>query len=65
VPKTTPTAIIAAAIILAAAVMFVSRYQVSGVGTVVYRLDRWTGNVDVCVAAIDSRLITTGSVRCP
>ncbi len=50
-----------AAVLIAAAVLLVGRYQISAIGSgtnngnanVVYRLDRWTGRIDRCTE--DSR----------
>jgi len=48
---------LAAAVVVAASILFVGRYQISTAGTgaspgngstFVYRLDRWTGNVVEC-----------------
>ena len=47
---------LAAAILVAACILFVGRYQISAIGALgpygsmqkLYRLDRWTGKVDVC-----------------
>jgi hypothetical protein len=55
-----------AAVLVAASILFIGRYQISSVGyavpgynkEVVYRLDRWTGKVDVCAANQDT-------IECP
>ena len=47
---------LAAAILIAASILFIGRYQISGIGwggpgssaQVVYRLDRWTGQINRC-----------------
>jgi hypothetical protein len=44
-------AIIFGAALIAASIGFIGRYQIAATGTdskTVYRLDRWTGSVDVC-----------------
>jgi len=44
---------LAAAILIAAGILFIGRYQISaisepGFGQLVYRLDRWTGQINRC-----------------
>ena len=48
---------LAAAILIAASILFIGRYQISGIGygwsgtgstQLVYRLDRWTGQINRC-----------------
>lgn len=47
---------LAAAILVAASILFIGRYQISAIGAgwrggtmqEVYRLDRWTSNVGIC-----------------
>jgi len=53
---TTPVAIVVGAALLAAAVLFVFRWEIAaGPSTVpVVRLDRWTGSVTVCNASVDA-----------
>jgi hypothetical protein len=40
--------ILAAALIIAAAIVFTQRREVAAVSGAVYRLDRWTGTSRVC-----------------
>ncbi len=55
-----------AAILVAASILFIGRYQISAIGylspiggaQVVYRLDRWTGKIDTCTQSQDS-------IECP
>ena len=50
---TTPWAIIIAGALIAVAILITEHYQLVGVGTVPYRLDRWTGRVMVCLGEKD------------
>jgi hypothetical protein len=51
-----PIAIVIAGALIAGAVLFVFRWQISATPTVVYRLDRWTGRTVWCYRdAADAR----------
>ena len=62
---------LAAAILVAASILFIGRYQISTVGyqapgpnmQTVYRLDRWTGKIDMCIGNWASQ--STFSIECP
>jgi hypothetical protein len=41
-------AVIFAGVLIALAILIVFRWQISAATGVVYRLDRWTGNIAVC-----------------
>jgi hypothetical protein len=60
----TPIAIIAAGLLIAAAIVFVFRWQISAAanegGVIVYRLDRWTGEIIACIALLPCRPIDRG-----
>jgi hypothetical protein len=44
-------AIVLAGLLIACAVLIAFRWQISAAtGGVVYRLDRWTGNIEFCMA---------------
>jgi hypothetical protein len=45
---TIPRAIVLAAIIVALAIVFIGRWEISGQGGAVARLDKWTGTVALC-----------------
>jgi len=58
---------LAAAVLVAASILFVGRYQISGSDSRetyehVFRLDRWTGKVDACVDNVGPG---AGSIECP
>ncbi|MDE2267133.1 MAG: hypothetical protein KGL29_14620, partial [Alphaproteobacteria bacterium] len=54
------------AVLVAASILFIGRYQISSIGYAVsgyskqevYRLDRWTGKIDVCAESQDG-------IECP
>jgi hypothetical protein len=49
-----PLAIALAGALIAIAILIVFRWQISAAtGGVVYRLDRWTGNIEFCMAYRD------------
>lgn len=64
--------ILAAAILLAASILFIGRYQISATGSgpgghdldVVYRLDRWTGSIDTCRQSYTKQGLPNG-IECP
>ena len=46
----TPAAIVVAGAMIAAAILFAGRYEITtGPGQLAYRLDQWTGRVAVCL----------------
>ncbi|MGE0094094.1 MAG: hypothetical protein AB7M05_05250 [Alphaproteobacteria bacterium] len=45
---TTAKAVILGAVLLAAAHLYVSRWELSSSATLTFRLDRWTGTVSMC-----------------
>jgi len=53
---TSPVAILAGAALIAAAMLFVFRWEIAAGPTTVpvVRLDRWTGGVTICNASIDA-----------
>jgi hypothetical protein len=61
---------LAAAILVAVCISFVDRYQISTIGyggpveQGVYRLDRWTGEIDVCPVS-PAKEANTYQVECP
>jgi len=53
-PESRTIAIMVAGALVAVAVMMVFRWQISAAtGGVVYRLDRWTGNIEFCMTYKD------------
>ena len=46
-----PLAIVIAGALIAVAILMAFRWQISAAtGGVVYRIDRWTGNIEFCMA---------------
>jgi hypothetical protein len=43
-----PIAIVIAGLLLAGAILFVFRWQISATPGVVYELDRWNGDIFIC-----------------
>jgi hypothetical protein len=54
-----PISTIIGAIIIAGAVLFAFRWEIAPAGSMVYRLDRWTGQIQVCNASVESQLQLT------
>jgi len=64
---------LAAAVLVAASILFIGRYQISAIGygethnasdvEVVYRLDRWTGKIDLCPK--DNSKADSTQIECP
>lgn len=41
--------VIIGAMLVAASILVVGRYQISGDGDAFYRLDRWSGKIELCI----------------
>jgi hypothetical protein len=62
---------LAAAVLVVVCILFIGRYQISAIGYAVpgyseqrvYRLDRWTGKVDVCME--DTTKVNQSLIECP
>jgi len=63
------TAILAGAVLIALSILFIGRWQISAFGdTHVYRLDRWTGEIEYCGIWLDKQKWErdgTFAVMCP